>query len=134
MEIDLDFTIRGNGYIYLIGCLSAIALSCFYIYWWRDKRRNTNPDSFRKDHKYTPFQIAGAVGIVLFLGPIFYGIAANLLKGLLSLVLLFLRMIHLPEFLISYIMYILLPAGVFAIIIGTYHACEFIWPKKRERT
>lgn len=113
--------------------MSAIILSGFYIYWWRGKRRANNPELYNKENRYKPTQIAGATCIVLFLVPIFYSVAANLLKGLFALLLVFFRMIHIPEFIISLIMYILVPAGVFGIIIGTYHVCSLIWPKRRKR-
>ena len=132
-QINLDISLRGNGLIYLVGCLSAIIFSGFYIYWWRDKQRARNPVSSSKDYRYTPIQIGGAVCIVIFLVPIFYGVASNLFKGLFTLILIFLRIIHIPEFIISLIMYILVPIGVFGIIIGTYHVCSLIWPKKKEQ-
>lgn len=134
MQIGPELSIRGNGYIFLIGGLTSIILSGFYIYWWRYSQRPNKSDFSKKEQKYTPFQIAGAICIIFLLCPIYFAVAANIVEGAIAWVLFLLELIQAPKFLLTLTTYMLVPAGLFGTIIGSYHACEFVWPRKRKKT
>lgn len=104
----------------------------FAIYWVIRRRRKIKRETFNDEStlKYTKTQILGILGIVLFLMPIFLIVFSNLVRGVLILTLVFFRLIHIPELMISALIAVIVPFLYFLMLIGTYIVAEFIWPKK----